>query len=56
MSILDSIKDVGHIISSDNIVNLKMLQERDALESGDKILVTMAGYGLNWQAVALEKV
>ncbi len=53
---LESLPEVAHIISSDNIVNLKKLTDTGKLQSGDKILLTMAGYGLNWQAVLLERV
>ncbi|MBC7660575.1 MAG: hypothetical protein H7249_12830 [Chitinophagaceae bacterium] len=51
-----SLSTVGHIISSDNIVNLVALEQDERLKSGDKILLCMAGYGLNWQAVIIEKV
>lgn len=51
-----SLSTVGHIISSDNIVNLSALIQDEKLKSGDKILLCMAGYGLNWQAVIIEKV
>ncbi|HUP57843.1 MAG TPA: 3-oxoacyl-[acyl-carrier-protein] synthase III C-terminal domain-containing protein [Bdellovibrionota bacterium] len=46
--------DVGHIISSDNLVNLKRMQQDGMLKSGQKLLLFMAGYGLNWQAAVLE--
>ncbi len=52
----DSIKDVGHIISSDNVVNLCELKKTGKIKSGDKLLLLMAGFGLNWQAVLLEAV
>lgn len=52
----ESIKDVGHIISSDNVVNLCELQKTGKIKSGDKLLLLMAGFGLNWQAVLLEAV
>lgn len=51
-----SIQEVGHIISSDNIVNLAQLEEENLIKSGQKLLLFMAGFGLNWQAVILEKV
>lgn len=51
-----SIKEVGHIISSDNIVNLVQIEEDGLVKSGQKLLLFMAGFGLNWQAVILEKV
>lgn len=51
-----SIKEVGHIISSDNIVNLAKIEKEGLVKSGQKLLLFMAGFGLNWQAVILEKV
>lgn len=51
-----SLPEVGHVISGDNIINLKKLDENDAIRSGDKCLLLMAGYGMNWQSVILEKV
>lgn len=51
-----SIADVGHIISSDNVVNLIDLEKKHPVKSGEKLLLFMAGFGLNWQAVILEKV
>jgi 3-oxoacyl-[acyl-carrier-protein] synthase-3 len=52
----DSISKVGHIISSDNVVNLMELEKTGKVKSGDTLLLLMAGFGLNWQAVLLEKV
>jgi 3-oxoacyl-[acyl-carrier-protein] synthase-3 len=52
----ESIAKVGHIISSDNIVNMTELEKTGKVKSGDKLLLLMAGFGLNWQAVLLEKV
>jgi 3-oxoacyl-[acyl-carrier-protein] synthase-3 len=52
---LESIGDVGHIISSDNVVNMVRLQEKHTLKPGTKLLLFMAGFGLNWQSVILEK-
>lgn len=51
-----TIKKCGHIISSDNIANLIELEKEKKVKSGDKLLLFMAGFGLNWQAVILEKV
>ena len=51
-----TIKKCGHIISSDNIANLIELEKENKVKSGDKLLLFMAGFGLNWQAVILEKV
>ncbi|MGZ3768624.1 MAG: 3-oxoacyl-[acyl-carrier-protein] synthase III C-terminal domain-containing protein [Bdellovibrio sp.] len=51
-----SISDVGHIISCDNVVNIQKLEEENLVQSGQKLLLFMAGFGLNWQALILEKV
>jgi 3-oxoacyl-[acyl-carrier-protein] synthase-3 len=51
-----SIGEVGHIISSDNIVNLRKLELSGQMKSGDRLLMFMAGFGLNWQATILQKV
>ncbi len=50
-----SLPDVAHVISGDNIVNLSWLEERGALEAGDLVVLVMAGYGMNWQALLVEK-
>jgi 3-oxoacyl-[acyl-carrier-protein] synthase-3 len=50
-----SLPDVAHVISGDNIVNLSYLDDRAAVSSGERLLLTMAGYGMNWQGVLLEK-
>jgi 3-oxoacyl-[acyl-carrier-protein] synthase-3 len=51
-----SIGEVAHIISSDNVVNLRKLEETTTVRKGAKLLLFMAGFGLNWQSVILEKV
>lgn len=51
-----TLSDIGHVISGDNIVNLKQLQESGAVKSGERVLLFMAGYGLNWQGTILEKI
>jgi 3-oxoacyl-[acyl-carrier-protein] synthase-3 len=53
---LNSLATVGHVISGDNIINLKHLEEEKPLATGERVLLFMAGYGLNWQCVILEKV
>ena len=47
--------EVGHVISGDNIINLKSLVETDRLAVGQRVLLFMAGYGANWQCVVLER-
>lgn len=51
-----TIREVGHVISGDNIINLKRLAEDGLIEPGQRALLFMAGYGLNWQCVIVEKV
>ncbi len=51
-----SIATTGHVISADNIINLAELGRSGELQSGDKILTFMAGYGSNWQCALLEAV
>ena len=50
-----SLPDVAHVISGDNIVNLSYLGDRATVAPGERLLLTMAGYGMNWQGVLLEK-
>ena len=50
-----SLPDVAHVISGDNIINLAALQDHGGIEPGHLLLLTMAGYGMNWQAVLLER-
>jgi 3-oxoacyl-[acyl-carrier-protein] synthase-3 len=49
-----SMRDVGHVISADNVVNLSMLLASGRLRPGHKVALVMAGFGLNWQCVILE--
>ena len=51
----ESLPDVAHVISGDNIINLAYLHDSGVVRSGDRLLLTMAGYGMNWQGVLLEK-
>lgn len=51
-----TIREVGHVISGDNIINLKRLADEKKIKAGELVLLFMAGYGLNWQCVILEKV
>jgi len=49
-------KQTGHVISADNIINLAELRSSSHLEEGDLVLTFMAGYGSNWQCALLEAV
>ncbi len=51
-----TIGEIGHVISADNVANLIRLERDVAVKSGARLLLPMAGFGLNWQAVILEKV
>jgi 3-oxoacyl-[acyl-carrier-protein] synthase-3 len=51
-----TLPDAGHVISADNVLNLAALVESGRIKSGDRLLLTMAGFGLNWQATILEAV
>ncbi|HEX9782363.1 MAG TPA: 3-oxoacyl-[acyl-carrier-protein] synthase III C-terminal domain-containing protein [Opitutaceae bacterium] len=50
-----SMPEVAHVISGDNVVNLHYLETEGKIRAGERLLLTMAGYGLNWQCVILEK-
>jgi 3-oxoacyl-[acyl-carrier-protein] synthase-3 len=50
-----TLSTVGHLISGDNIINLHALIEARAVKPGQRLLLFMAGYGLNWQCVILER-
>jgi 3-oxoacyl-[acyl-carrier-protein] synthase-3 len=49
-----TLAQVGHMISGDNIVNLKHLAGSGRLQPGARVLLFLAGYGLNWQCMILE--
>ncbi len=46
----------GHAISADCLINLRHAHEQGCFKAGDTVLLTMAGYGANWQALLLEVV
>ena len=50
-----ALADAGHVISADNMINLKALAASGRLRAGERLLLFMAGYGLNWQCVILER-
>jgi 3-oxoacyl-[acyl-carrier-protein] synthase-3 len=50
-----TIGEVAHVVSGDNIINLERLNGQGVLRAGDRLLLCMAGYGLNWQCVILER-
>lgn len=54
--LMPTIGRVGHCISGDNVINLKHSDDINCFESGDIITMPMAGFGLNWSCVILQKV
>jgi len=52
---MGTLASAGHMISGDNILNMMDLDRTQKVEPGARLLLTMAGYGLNWQSVILEK-
>lgn len=48
--------EYGHCISGDNLINLHACLRDKVFKSGDIVLLPMAGYGLNWSCIVLEKV
>lgn len=53
---LETVGEVGHMISSDNLYNLERLEALGRIRTGDTLLLYMASFGMNWQTVLLEKV
>ena len=53
--IIDSLPVCGHMISGDNLLNLRELLNSGRIEKGQKLLTFMAGYGSNWQTLILER-
>jgi 3-oxoacyl-[acyl-carrier-protein] synthase-3 len=51
-----SLPTAAHVISGDNVINLLALEQAGRLASGERLLLPMAGYGLNWQCLLLERV
>jgi 3-oxoacyl-[acyl-carrier-protein] synthase-3 len=51
---LPSLPEVGHVISADNVINLAALAGSGRLRPGHRVLLLMAGFGLNWQSAVLE--
>jgi 3-oxoacyl-[acyl-carrier-protein] synthase-3 len=54
--VFPTLPDAGHVISADNVLNLLALADSERIRPGDRLLLVMAGFGLNWQATVLEAV
>jgi 3-oxoacyl-[acyl-carrier-protein] synthase-3 len=50
-----TLADVGHLVSGCNFVNLARAAQDGRFRTGDRILLPIAGYGLNWQCLLLER-
>lgn len=50
-----TLPDAAHVISADNMLNLARLTADGRVQPGEKVLLVMSGYGLNWQCVILER-
>jgi len=50
-----TLAEIGHVVSGDNIINLLHMNQQGMIQNGDYLLLFMAGYGLNWQCVILQK-
>lgn len=51
-----SLGQVAHVMGGDTIINLLCLIQEHKIQPGDKILLFMSGYGINWQCALLERV
>jgi 3-oxoacyl-[acyl-carrier-protein] synthase-3 len=51
-----TIADVGHLVSGCNFVNLERCLEEQRFKTGERVLLPVAGYGLNWQCLILERL
>lgn len=49
-----TLAEVGHVTSADNLINLAALLDAGVVRTGQRLLLVMAGHGLNWQATILE--
>jgi 3-oxoacyl-[acyl-carrier-protein] synthase-3 len=53
--LMPTLPEIGHVISADNMANLQRADAEGRFRPGEHVLLTMTGFGLNWQAVLLEK-
>ena len=50
-----TIAEAAHLVSGDNVANLKSLDDAGLVKPGELVLLPMAGYGMNWQCTLLRK-
>ena len=50
-----TLPEAAHVISADNLLNLSRITEEGRVQPGERVLLVMSGFGLNWQCVILER-
>jgi 3-oxoacyl-[acyl-carrier-protein] synthase-3 len=50
-----TLPEAAHVIGADNLFNLKRISDEGRVQPGDRVLLVMSGFGLNWQCVILER-
>jgi 3-oxoacyl-[acyl-carrier-protein] synthase-3 len=54
--LVPTLAEIGHVVCGDNLANLRAALEAEVICPGQRVLVFMAGYGLTWQGLLLERV
>lgn len=52
---LPTLPEAAHVISADNLLNLERITAEGRVQPGERVLLVMSGFGLNWQCVILER-
>lgn len=50
-----TLPEAAHVISADNLLNLERITEEGRVQPGERVMLVMSGFGLNWQCVILER-
>lgn len=51
----DNIAPIGHVVAADNFINLRDLEDRNALKADDLVLLFNFGFGANWSCLLLQR-
>lgn len=51
----ENIAPIGHVVAADNFINLKDLEDRNALKADDLVLLFNFGFGANWSCLILQR-
>src|SRR5262245_56544445 len=54
--LVPTLAEIGHVVCGDNLENLRRADETGLVGRGQRVLLLMAGYGLHWSCLLLEKV